>query len=149
MSKNKLTTTKNIVFITVIVLFVLILFILSNITYFPMEQQKTKATIKKLELAFANYNVKYNQYPEGTNKDIAKALMGENKDKNSFLNLNTPLSESGEFVDAWDMPIKIIFNENNIIFKSSGKNKIFDDEDDIQGDIASSEPFKYNGKTTR
>jgi hypothetical protein len=70
-------------------------------------------------------------YPKGGNREIARALFGENSRKLRILNWpERRLSADGEFLDPWGTPYQIEVTRQKIEIRSAGPNRIFWDVDD-------------------
>jgi len=74
-------------------------------------------------------------YPIGGNAQVVKALLGRNpKNIIILVSRKTELNEKGEFVDPWGTPLKIYFADNNVLVRSAGPNRRFDDSASIDFD---------------
>lgn len=85
--------------------------------------------------AFHKYKEHVGRYPEGNSVEIVKALTGNNSKKVIIVavkkeNLNT----KGEIVDPWGTPLKIYFADNEVLIRSAGPNKTFEDSKADGGD---------------
>ena len=79
--------------------------------------------------AFHQYKQYVGNYPAGNNSEIARALLqGENPKKIIILAVKkAELNAKGEIVDPWGTPLKIYFANNEVLIRSAGPNKQFDD----------------------
>jgi hypothetical protein len=79
--------------------------------------------------AFHQYKHYVGNYPQGTSVEIAKALLeGNNPKKIIILAVKkAELNAKGEIVDPWGTPLKIYFANNEVLIRSAGPNKQFDD----------------------
>lgn len=79
--------------------------------------------------AFHQYKTHVGTYPMGNNQEIAKALLeGNNPKKIVILAVKkAELNAKGEIVDPWGTPLKIYFANNEVLIRSAGPNKQFDD----------------------
>lgn len=79
--------------------------------------------------AFHQYKTHVGSYPTGNSADIAKALLeGNNPKKIIILAVKkAELNAKGEIVDPWGTPLKIYFANNEVLIRSAGPNKQFDD----------------------
>ena len=93
----------------------------------PMRQFNSE--VDNLFEAFHQYKHYVGSYPEGNNAQIAKALLqGENPKKIIILAVKkAELNAKGEIVDPWGTPLKIYFANNEVLIRSAGPNKQFDD----------------------
>jgi hypothetical protein len=77
------------------------------------------------------YHEIFNNYPQGENREIAKALFGENPHKLRILNWpERKLSAEGEFLDPWGTAYLIQVQGDKIEIRSAGPNRNFWDSDD-------------------
>jgi hypothetical protein len=85
--------------------------------------------------AFHKYKEHVGQYPQGGNAEIAKALTGNNPKKVIILALKKEsINDKGEIIDPWGTPLKIYFTENEILIRSAGPNRRYDDSRASRGD---------------
>jgi len=79
--------------------------------------------------AFHQYKTHVGNYPTGNNSEIAKALLeGHNPKKIIIVAVRkAELNSKGEIVDPWGTPLKIYFANNEVLIRSAGPNKQFDD----------------------
>jgi hypothetical protein len=87
------------------------------------------AEVDSLFEAFHQYKTHVGNYPVGNNTEIAKALLeGNNPKKIIILAVKkAELNAKGEIVDPWGTPLKIYFANNEVLIRSAGPNKQFDD----------------------
>ena len=87
------------------------------------------AEVDNLFDAFHQYKTHVGSYPSGTPAEIAKALLeGNNPKKIIILAVKkAELNAKGEIVDPWGTPLKIYFANNEVLIRSAGPNKQFDD----------------------
>jgi hypothetical protein len=87
------------------------------------------AEVDNLFEAFHQYRQHVGEYPKGTPVEIAKALLeGQNPKKIIILAVRkAELNSKGEIVDPWGTPLKIYFANNEVLIRSAGPNKQFDD----------------------
>lgn len=77
------------------------------------------------------YYETFQSYPEGGNREIAKALFGDNPRKLRILNWpERRLSADGEFLDPWGTPYQIQVTREKIEIRSAGPNRLLWDADD-------------------
>ena len=93
-----------------------------------------KIEMRSLLGALRYYEAEYDQYPTGSSSEILQALLGNNPKKKVFLNIpERSANNTGEFVDPWATPYRIIFESTNrVTIQSAGKNRIFGDNDDVR-----------------
>lgn len=87
------------------------------------------AEVDNLFNAFHQYRTHVGSYPTGTPAEIAKALLeGANPKKIIIVAVKkADLNSKGEIVDPWGTPLKIYFANNEVIIRSAGPNKQFED----------------------
>jgi hypothetical protein len=87
------------------------------------------AEVDNLFEAFHQYKNYVGSYPTGSSTEIAKALLeGNNPKKIIILAVKkAELNAKGEIVDPWGTPLKIYFANNEVLIRSAGPNKQFDD----------------------
>ena len=83
--------------------------------------------------ALRYYEAEYDQYPPGSSSEILQVLVGNNPKKKVFLSIPERFTNStGEFIDPWGTPYRILFEStNHVTIQSAGKNRIFGDHDDV------------------
>jgi len=79
--------------------------------------------------AFHQYKTHVGEYPKGSSTEIAKALLeGVNPKRIIILAVKkAELNAKGEIIDPWGTPLKIYFANNEVLIRSAGPNKQFDD----------------------
>lgn len=91
--------------------------------------------VDNLFYALQQYKEKVGSWPIGNNAEIAKALMGNNpKNLMILVGRKQDLNSKGEFVDPWGTPLRIYFSGDQILVRSAGPNKRFDDSTVLNGD---------------
>ena len=86
------------------------------------------AEVDGLFEAFHKYKEHVGEYPRGNNCELAKALNGNNNKKVIILAVRkTDLNAKGEIVDPWGTPLKIYFADNEVLIRSAGPNRRFED----------------------
>ena len=87
------------------------------------------AEVDNLFDAFHQYRTHVGSYPTGTAADIAKALLeGANPKRIIIVAVKkADLNSKGEIIDPWGTPLKIYFANNEVIIRSAGPNKQFED----------------------
>jgi hypothetical protein len=67
-------------------------------------------------------------YPGGNNISITKALLGHTDKKVLILAVRrSDLNDKGEIVDPWGTPLQFYFSHNEVLIRSAGPNKAFED----------------------
>lgn len=108
----------------------------------PYLSQKTDPKVAKfnedaesLILGLQQYKEFTGAYPTGTLADISKALTGQTDKKVLILvTRKSDLNTKGEMVDPWGTPIQIYFNQNTILIRSAGPNKVSEDSKNPRAD---------------
>ncbi len=87
------------------------------------------AEVDNLFEAFHQYKTHVGEYPKGTSAEIAKALLeGANPKRIIILAVKkAEVNSKGEIIDPWGTPLKIYFANNEVLIRSAGPNKQFDD----------------------
>lgn len=87
------------------------------------------AEVDNLFEAFHQYKTYVGSYPSGNSTEIAKALLeGQNPKKIIIIAVKkAEVNAKGEIVDPWGTPLKIYFANNEVLIRSAGPNKQFDD----------------------
>jgi hypothetical protein len=79
-----------------------------------------------LQVALRAYRAEFGGYPAGDNRAIFRALTGHNPRNIVFIEFST-VSPDGDLLDPWGTPYKIYFSGDEILVRSAGPNKQFDD----------------------
>jgi len=101
----------------------------------PANVALARSDERQLYLSIENYKQAFGSYPTGENASIVRALAvaGDNPQKLRlfYLSINST-NESGEFIDPWKTPYKIVFDgTNRVKIYSAGIDRIFGNADDI------------------
>lgn len=85
--------------------------------------------VDQLFEAFHKFKTIVGKYPQGSNSDIAKSIREGNNDKHLMIMAvkDSQLNAKGEIVDPWGTPLKIYFAQNEVLIRSAGPNKQFED----------------------
>jgi hypothetical protein len=74
-------------------------------------------------------------YPTGNNIQIAKALLGQSDKKVLILAVRrAPVNDKGEILDPWGTPIQFYFSYNEVMIRSAGPNKAWEDSSNPAAD---------------
>ena len=96
---------------------------------------KLSDDVGNLFAGLQQYKDHIGSYPVGGNAQVVKALLGHNpKNIIILVSRKTELNEKGEFVDPWGTPLKIYFADNNVLVRSAGPNRRFDDSTVMEAD---------------
>jgi hypothetical protein len=83
---------------------------------------------ENLILGIQQYREFVGTYPEGNNINIAKALLGQTDKKVLILAVRrNDLNDKGEITDPWGTPLQFYFSHNEVMIRSAGPNKIWED----------------------
>lgn len=91
--------------------------------------------VDKLFSGLQQYKENLGSYPVGGNAQVVNALLGKNPRNIMILvNLKTRLNDKGEMLDAWGTPLRIYFSDQNVLIRSAGPNRRFDDSASVDFD---------------
>jgi hypothetical protein len=83
-----------------------------------------------LILGLQQYREFVGSYPTGNNAAIAKALLGRTEKKVLILVARkSPINDKGEILDPWGTPLRFYFADNEVMIRSAGPNKVWEDSD--------------------
>lgn len=87
------------------------------------------AEVDNLFEAFHQYKQHVGSYPSGSNAEIAKSLLEGTNPKHIIILAvkKAELNAKGEIVDPWGTPLKIYFANNEVLIRSAGPDKQFED----------------------
>ena len=81
-----------------------------------------------LILGIQQYKEFVGTYPTGNNIAITKALLGQTEKKVLILAVRrSDLNDKGEIVDPWGTALQFYFSHNEVLIRSAGPNKAFED----------------------
>jgi len=81
-----------------------------------------------LILGIQQYKEFVGTYPTGANVAIAKALLGQTDKKVLILAVRkSDLNDKGEILDPWGTPLQFYFSHNEVMIRSAGPNKVWED----------------------
>jgi len=81
-----------------------------------------------LILGIQQYKEFVGTYPNGNNSTIAKSLLGQTDKKVLILAVRrSDLNDKGEIVDPWGTPYQFYFSHNEVLIRSAGPNKVWED----------------------
>ena len=81
-----------------------------------------------LILGLQQYREFVGSYPTGNNVTIAKALLGRSEKKVLILAVRkSDMNDKGEILDPWGTPLRFYFSDNEVMIRSAGPNKIWED----------------------
>ena len=89
---------------------------------------KFNADCDNLILGLQQYKEFVGTYPSGNNAAITKALLGQTEKKVLILAVRrSDLNDKGEIVDPWGTPYQFYFSHNEVLIRSAGPNKVWED----------------------
>jgi hypothetical protein len=89
---------------------------------------KFNADCDNLILGIQQYKEFVGSYPTGNNSAITKALLGQTEKKVLILAVRrSDLNDKGEIIDPWGTPLQFYFSHNEVLIRSAGPNKAFED----------------------
>jgi hypothetical protein len=81
-----------------------------------------------LILGLQQYREFIGSYPTGNNITIAKALLGRTEKKVLILAVRkSDMNDKGEILDPWGTPLRFYFSDNEVMIRSAGPNKVWED----------------------
>lgn len=81
-----------------------------------------------LILGIQQYKEFVGSYPTGNNVSIAKALLGQTEKKVLILAVRrSDLNDKGEILDPWGTPLQFYFSHNEVMIRSAGPNRVWED----------------------
>jgi hypothetical protein len=89
---------------------------------------KFNSDCDNLILGIQQYKEFVGTYPSGANASIAKSLLGQTDKKVLILAVRrSDLNDKGEIVDPWGTPYQFYFSHNEVLIRSAGPNKVWED----------------------
>lgn len=89
---------------------------------------KFQADADNLILGLQQYREFVGTYPTGNNITIAKALLGRSEKKVLILAVRkSDMNDKGEILDPWGTPLRFYFSDNEVMIRSAGPNKVWED----------------------
>ena len=89
---------------------------------------KFNADCDNLILGIQQYKEFVGTYPTGNNSQIVKSLLGQTDKKVLILAVRrSELNDKGEIVDPWGTPLQFYFSHNEVLIRSAGPNKAWED----------------------
>jgi len=82
-----------------------------------------------LILGLQQYREFVGSYPTGNNASITKDLLGRGEKKVVILSARNhcEVNEKGEIVDPWGTPLQFYFSDTEVLIRSAGPNRIWED----------------------
>ena len=89
---------------------------------------KFNSDCDSLIMGIQQYREFTGNYPTGNNSQVTKALLGQTDKKVLILAVRrSDLNDKGEIVDPWGTPLNFYFSHNEVLIRSAGPNKIWED----------------------
>ena len=89
---------------------------------------KFNALADNLILGIQQYKEFVGTYPTGNNIMITKALLGQTDKKVMILSVRkSDINDKGEILDPWGTPVQFYFSHNEVMLRSAGVNKVWED----------------------
>lgn len=96
---------------------------------------KFNKNAETLILGLQQYKEFTGAYPVGNNLSITKAMMGKNDKKVLILAIRqSDLNDRGEILDPWNTPYRFYFSGDQVLIRSAGPNKVWEDDDQAVSD---------------
>ena len=81
-----------------------------------------------LILGLQQYKEFAGSFPTGANAAVTKALLGQGEKKILILTVRRAhMNDKGEIVDPWGTPLQFYFSYNEVLIRSAGPNKVWED----------------------
>lgn len=88
-----------------------------------------------LILGIQQYREFVGSYPTGNNAAIAKALLGQTEKKVLILAVRKrDMNDKGEILDPWGTPVRFYFSDNEVMVRSAGPNRVWEDSAVLMAD---------------
>ena len=89
---------------------------------------KFNSVADNLILGIQQYKEFVGTYPMGNNSGITKALLGQSEKKVMILSVRkSDVNDKGEILDPWGTPVSFYFSHNEVMIRSAGPNKVWED----------------------
>jgi hypothetical protein len=89
---------------------------------------KFNADADGLILGLQQYREFVGSYPTGNNLGISRALLGRTDKKVLILAVRkSDMNDKGEILDPWGTPLRFYFSDNEVMIRSAGPNKAWED----------------------
>jgi hypothetical protein len=96
---------------------------------------KFNSDCDNLILGLQQYKEFVGSYPVGNSAAVARALRGQTEKKVLILAVrHTDMNDKGEILDPWGTPLQFYFSNNEVLIRSAGPNKAWEDSATITAD---------------
>jgi hypothetical protein len=90
--------------------------------------QKFHTDCDNLIMGIQQYREFVGTYPTGPNVNIARSLLGQTEKKVLILAVRrSDMNDKGEIMDPWGTPLQFYFSHNEVMIRSAGPNKVWED----------------------
>ena len=90
--------------------------------------EKFNRDCDNLILGIQQYREFVGSYPTGNNAAVVKALLGRTEKKVLILSIRrSDVNDKGELVDPWGTAYQFYFSHNEVLIRSAGPNKAWED----------------------
>jgi hypothetical protein len=104
---------------------------------------KFNADADNLILGLQQYKEFVGSYPTGNNAAVARAMLGQTEKKVLILAVRrSDLNDKGEITDPWGTPLRFYFSNDEVLIRSAGPNRVWEDAAAPAGD----DMFRCAGK---
>lgn len=105
---------------------------------------KFNSDCDNLIMGIQQYREFVGSYPTGNNAQVVKALLGQTEKKVLILAVRrSSLNDKGELVDPWGVPLQFYFSNDEVLIRSAGPNKVWEDSSTANAD----DLYRTVGKT--
>jgi len=105
---------------------------------------KFNSDCDNLIMGIQQYREFVGSYPTGNNAQVVKALLGQTEKKVLILAVRrSSLNDKGELVDPWGVPLQFYFSNDEVLIRSAGPNKVWEDSSTANAD----DLYRSVGKT--
>lgn len=96
---------------------------------------KFNSDCDNLIMGIQQYREFVGSYPTGNNAQVVKALTGQTEKKVLILAVRrASLNDKGELVDPWGVPLQFYFSNDEVLIRSAGPNKVWEDSSTANAD---------------
>ncbi len=89
---------------------------------------KFNADCDNLILGIQQYRQFVGTYPTGNNVAVTRALLGQSAKKVLILSVRRcDMNDKGEILDPWGTPLQFYFSHDEVLIRSAGPNKAWED----------------------
>jgi hypothetical protein len=104
---------------------------------------KFNSDADNLILGLQQYKEFTGTYPTGNNAAVVRAMLGQTEKKILILAVRrSDLNDKGEIVDPWGTPLRFYFSHDEVLIRSAGPNRVWEDAANPNGD----DMFRCAGK---